>query len=155
MRFVEQMIKTVILLSLSAPLMVAAGGDPGDMAPVTEQQVADTPYRVIDGRIDPNTIEGWKTFRGIGGCTACHGPAGEGGVGKNLMEGLTSKRLDEQQFKGVVAEGRSGTMMKAFKYNQAVMDNLDNIYAYIQARADGVLGPDNLIKYPLGKKPVE
>ena len=32
------------------------------------------------------------------------------------------------------------------------MDNLDNIYAYIKARSDGVLGIENLIKFPLGKK---
>jgi len=31
------------------------------------------------------------------------------------------------------------------------MDNMDNLYAYLLARGDGVLGPGNLIKMPLGK----
>jgi len=31
------------------------------------------------------------------------------------------------------------------------MENLDNLYAYLKARSDGVLGPGNLIKLPLGK----
>jgi hypothetical protein len=38
--------------------------------------------------------------------------------------------------------------MKPFKNNKRVIDNLDNIYAYLKARSDGVLGPENLIRFP-------
>lgn len=108
------------------------------------------PYQVIDGKIDANSIEGWKIFRGIGTCATCHGPAGQGGVGSNLTLSL-QERISKDLFKETVTNGKSGTMMKPFKTNLAVMDNLDNLYAYLKARADGVLGPENLLKYPLGK----
>jgi mono/diheme cytochrome c family protein len=107
------------------------------------------PYRVIDGRIDPDTVEGWKVYRGIGTCATCHGPVGQGGVGPPLIESLKEK-ISRETFAEVVANGRSGTMMKPFRTNKSVMDKLDNIYAYLKARADGVLGPGNLIRSPLG-----
>lgn len=111
---------------------------------------ADAPYQVVDGRIDQNTVEGWKVYRGIGTCATCHGPVGQGGVGPALVESL-KERITKDLFVEAVANGRDGTMMKPFGENPIVMQNLDNIYAYLKARADGVLGPENLIKYPLGK----
>jgi mono/diheme cytochrome c family protein len=120
------------------------------MPPATPAVAADAPYRVIDGAIDPNTVEGWKIYRGIGTCATCHGPVGQGGVGPALVESLKEK-ITKDLFVEVVANGRDGTMMKPFGENKIVMDNLDNIYAYLKARSDGVLGPENLIKYPLGK----
>lgn len=120
---------------------------PTEEAPV---DTADVPYQVVDGRIDQDTVEGWKVYRGIGTCATCHGPAGQGGVGSDLTDSL-KERVDYELFRQIVANGKSGTMMKPFKTNQAVMDNLDKIYAYLKARADGVLGPGNLLKEPLGK----
>ena len=61
-------------------------------------------------------------------------------------------KIDKEMFVKIVVNGRSGTLMKPFKNNNRVIDNLDNIYAYLKARSDGVLGPENLIKFPLGKK---
>jgi mono/diheme cytochrome c family protein len=119
----------------------------------TEDAPLDTegkPYKVVDGRIDQDTVEGWKIFRGIGTCATCHGPAGQGGVGSDLTEAL-KERVDYELFKQIVTNGKPGTMMKPFKTNKAVMDNIDRLYAYLKARADGVLGPGNLLKEPLGK----
>ncbi len=110
----------------------------------------DKSYKVIDGHIDENTLWGWKTYRGIGACTTCHGPTGLGGVGFNLL--VTIKEKGNGFFKKIIIEGKKGTQMIPYKGNKAVMDNIDNIYAYFKARVDGVLGPENLIKYPLGKK---
>ncbi len=108
------------------------------------------PYQVIDGKIDKNTFEGWRSFRG-GTCGVCHGGAGQGGAGPNLTISLVEK-IDKEMFVKIVTNGRSGTLMKPFKNNNRVIDNLDNIYAYLKARSDGVLGPENLIKFPLGTK---
>ncbi len=104
------------------------------------------PYQVIDGKIDENTFEGWKAYRG-GTCGQCHGGAAQG-----LLVSLAEKIDDKARFIKVVTKGNPGTPMPPFKNNTRVMDNLDNIYAYIKARSDGVLGPENLIKFPLGKK---
>lgn len=135
----------------AAPAPTAA---PAVAAPAVAESLpapaADTPYQVVDGRIDAGTVEGWKVYRGIGTCATCHGPVGQGGVGPALVESLKEK-ITKDLFVEVVSNGRDGTMMKPFGENAIVMENLDNIYAYLKARADGVLGPENLIKYPLGR----
>ena len=109
----------------------------------------DKPYELVDGNISKNAIEGWKTYNG-GGCGGCHGQGGKGAVGPNLGESVTQK-ISKEEFMDVVANGRPGTFMKPHKSNKRVMDNLDNLYAYLVARGDGVLGEGNLIKYALGK----
>ena len=116
----------------------------------TSKVVKTEPYQVIDGKIDKNTFEGWRSFRG-GTCGVCHGGAGQGGAGSDLTISLVEK-IDKEMFVKIVTNGRSGTLMKPFKNNNRVIDNLDNIYAYLKARSDGVLGPENLIKFPLGTK---
>jgi len=127
---------TLSLLALTATIAFASGDE--------------KPYQVIDGKIDKNTFEGWRSFRG-GTCGVCHGGAGQGGAGPNLTISLVEK-IDKEMFVKIVTNGRSGTLMKPFKNNNRVIDNLDNIYAYLKARSDGVLGPENLIKFPLGTK---
>lgn len=111
---------------------------------------ADKPYQLIDGKISDNVMEGWRTYNG-GGCGACHGKGGIGAVGPNLAVSVAEK-LTKDQFENIVANGVSGTMMRPHNTNTRVMDNLDNLYAYLVARGDGVLGPGNLIKSPLGKE---
>jgi len=110
----------------------------------------DKPYQVIDGKIDENTMQGWRSFRG-GTCGMCHGGAGQGGAGPNLTLSLQEK-IDKARFIEIVTNGRPGTLMKPFKNNNRVMKNIDHIYTYLKARSDGILGPENLIKFPLGKK---
>ena len=110
---------------------------------------SDKPYQLIDGAISQNAIEGWKTYNG-GGCGACHGKGGIGAVGPNLGVSVTQK-ISKAQFIDIITNGKPGTMMRPHNTNKRVMDNLDNLYAYLMARGDDVLGPGNLIKLPLGK----
>lgn len=116
---------------------------------VVAAATSDKPYQLIDGAISANAVEGWKTYNG-GGCGACHGKGGKGGVGPNLGLSVTEK-LSKDEFVNIVANGKSGTLMRPNKNNKRVMDNMDNLYAYLVARGDGVLGEGNLIKLPLGK----
>ena len=116
----------------------------------TIASAGDKPYQVLDGGISENAIEGWKTYNG-GGCGTCHGKGGIGAVGPNLGDSVTQK-LSKEEFENIVANGVSGTMMRPHKTNKRVMDNIDNLYAYLVARGDGVLGPGNLIKSPMGKE---
>ena len=111
---------------------------------------SDKPYEVVDGKISENAMNGWRTYNG-GGCGACHGKGGIGAVGPNLADSVKNK-LTEEQFKNIVTNGVSGTMMRPHNTNTKVMDNLDDLYIYLLARGDGVLGPGNLIKQPLGKE---
>jgi mono/diheme cytochrome c family protein len=56
------------------------------------------------------------------------------------------KHLDKQEFEETVINGKkevntaSDKVMPSFGLNQDVAENLDNIYAYLKARSDGVLG---------------
>ncbi|MBL1142504.1 MAG: c-type cytochrome [Proteobacteria bacterium] len=124
-----------------------------DLAESANEEMAavasDKPYQLIDGVISNNAIEGWKTYNG-GGCGACHGKGGIGAVGPNLGNSVTQK-LSKEEFVNIVTNGKSGTLMRPNKTNKRVMDNMDNLYAYLVARGDDVLGPGNLIKLPLGK----
>ena len=115
-----------------------------------EENIADKPYQISDGNIDAITMEGWKTYNG-GGCGVCHGPGGSGGVGPNLANSLATK-IDKEMFNGIITNGVPGTLMRPNKTNKRVMANIDNLYAYLKARSDGVIGPENLLKFPLGKK---
>ncbi|MFT5396993.1 MAG: mono/diheme cytochrome c family protein [Gammaproteobacteria bacterium] len=106
------------------------------------------PYLLIEGKISENAIEGWKTYNG-GGCGGCHGPGGKGAVAPSLDQSV--KQKPKETFVDAVTNGVRGTFMKPHKTNKRVMKNLDNLYAYLMARGDGVLGEGNLIKHPLGK----
>ena len=80
-------------------------------------------------------------------CHVCHGPLGLGGsFAPSLAESL--KTLSYDEFKDTVVNGRTvpqpgGTpnVMPAFGVNKNVMCYLDDIYVYLKARSDGVLGP--------------
>jgi len=131
----------VLLMGLLIPVYASGNDD----AVATDGK----PYQVIDGKIDKNTFEGWRTYNG-GGCGGCHGSGGTGGVASNLAESLMIKS-DKEKFKDIVTNGYPGSLMKPHKNDKRVMENLDNLYAYLKARSDGVLGEKNLIKHPLGK----
>lgn len=133
----NKFIKTITISLMAGVFSIAAHAE------------GEKPYEVVDGKISANAIEGWKTYNG-GGCGGCHGRGGKGAVGPNLGESVSTK-ISQEQFKDIVTNGKPGTFMKPHKSNKRVMDNLDNLYAYLLARGDGVLGEENLIKFPLGK----
>ena len=137
-------LKNFYLPLMGLLILVFAGGNDDAVA------ADDKPYQIINGNIDNNTLEGWKTYNG-GGCGGCHGRGGSGGVASNLAASPIIKNDDRDKFKDYVTNGYPGTLMKPHKNDGRVMDNLDNLYNYLKARVDGVLGPENLIKHPLGK----
>lgn len=94
-------------------------------------------YTVVDGyKVDGNTMKGFRTWRAAA-CDRCHGANQEGLVGPSLIASL--KVLTKDEFKATVTEGRLEKGMVAFKTSQQVMDNLDNLYAYLKGRSDGVI----------------
>ncbi len=94
-------------------------------------------YTVVDGyKVDGNTMKGFRTWRAAA-CDRCHGANQEGLVGPSLIASL--KVLTKDEFKTTVVEGRLEKGMVAFKTSQQVMDNLDNLYAYLKGRSDGAI----------------
>jgi mono/diheme cytochrome c family protein len=131
--------------------VVAAGGvvlafaTGTDMA-VAQQASGDKPYTAecdADGRncaVDVETYSGWRTYEA--NCARCHGPGGVGSsFAPNLMKRIT-EGMDYDRFRNVVANGYQGQIgvMPAWKENPNVMSQIDAMWAYLNAREDGVLG---------------
>lgn len=99
-------------------------------------------YKVVDGnKVDINTLQGWRTWRALA-CDRCHGPNQEGLVGPSLIAGM--KVLNKGQFKKAVLEGNPVKGMPAMKDSKQVVENIDNLYAYLKGRSDGAIKPGRL-----------
>ena len=96
-------------------------------------------YSVVDGnKLDGFSYEGFKLYRNW--CARCHGTYGQGMVGPNLAESLNI--ISKDQFVQTVTHGKTGQIgsMPAWESNDTVMAGMDNLYAYLKARADGAIG---------------
>ena len=96
---------------------------------------ADKPYTVVDGyKVDPKTMNGFRAWRAAA-CDRCHGANQEGLVGPSLLESL--KALSKDDFVKTVRDGRLDKGMVSFATSKTVMDNIDNLYAYLKGRSNG------------------
>ncbi len=98
------------------------------------------PYKIIEGKVDPVTFDGYRRFHKV--CHICHG---EDGVGTPYAPALVDsmKEMDYDSFAVTVTDGRSRpghNIMPAFGESTEILPHLNNIYAYLRARADGRLG---------------
>ncbi len=109
-------------------------------------------YVVEDGKVDKGTYNGYRRFHGI--CHTCHGQDALGSTfAPSLVESL--KDLTYEDFKNTLIEGRTVTLsdgstsaMPSFQENIDVMKYQDDIYKFLRARSDGVLGPGRPKKIP-------
>ena len=94
-------------------------------------------YKVADGyKVDPATLQGFRTWRAAA-CDRCHGANQEGLVGPSLVNSL--KTLTKEEFVKTVRDGRLEKGMQSFGNSPIVMDNIDNLYAYLKGRSDGAI----------------
>jgi mono/diheme cytochrome c family protein len=123
-------------------------------------------YRIENGRVDAGTYNGWRLFH-----SACHGCHGTGGVGTDVAPDLveriktmtprgfaakvlTSYRLVPLDGNGEAAHdrlleevmkrdrrARGQVLMPAWEGSERVPVHVLDLYAYLNARADGELGP--------------
>jgi mono/diheme cytochrome c family protein len=127
--------KIALLLSISLLL--------GAATPATPPAAEPPPYIVKDGKVDMGTYKGYLYYGDA--CMRCHGPDGLGSsYAPNLTQSLS--RLSKYEVENTIINGKkdvsqsSDLVMPAFGLNQDVVENLDNIYGYLKARADGKLG---------------
>jgi mono/diheme cytochrome c family protein len=99
---------------------------------------ADAPlYTVVDGyKVDSETMKGFRTWRQAA-CDRCHGANQEGLVGPSLVNSL--KVLTKQEFVTTVTNGRLEKGMQSFGNSPVVMDNINQLYAYLKGRSDGAI----------------
>jgi hypothetical protein len=69
-------------------------------------------------------------------------------MGSTFAPSLLERLLQIEAFRSVVRDGQStgASVMKGFADGPNIAPYVDDIYAYLQARADGVLGPGRPIK---------
>jgi mono/diheme cytochrome c family protein len=98
---------------------------------------ANKPYVVRDGKVDARTYNGFRRYHA--GCNHCHGPDG---IGSTFAPSLVDPLADADAFRRIVLEGSiSGTsVMPGYAGDPNFVPHVDDIYAYLQARADGKLG---------------
>jgi mono/diheme cytochrome c family protein len=130
----------VIFAMALAALPVVKAAHAADSTPSGDRP----PYTVVDGRkVDESTYKGFLYYGDQ--CHRCHGPDGLGSsYAPSLVDSL--KVLSKEQVESTIINGRkdvntaSQKVMPAFGTNEDVVENIDNIYAYLKARSDGVLG---------------
>jgi mono/diheme cytochrome c family protein len=143
--------RSVVLVSVVTMLAGAAlvnealaQGDPPPVVP-GGKSVTTPLYTVKDGnQVDPKTLAGWKTWRAMA-CERCHGASQEGLVGPALVNSL--KVLTKDQFHTTITQGRVEKGMPNFGGVKLVVDNWENLYAYLKGRSDGNIAPGHL--YPI------
>jgi mono/diheme cytochrome c family protein len=129
---------TSLLGSLAALLLGSSFALAAESSPSEEK-----PYTVENGRVDLKTYNGWRRY--TESCMRCHGPDGAGSsYAPDLVE--SAKHISKEQFEDIVINGRtnvsaaSENVMPPFGEVEDVVLYLDDIWAYLKARADGVLG---------------
>ena len=123
----------VAALALGTSSMLAAESD----------KAAEKPYTITDGKVDKKTFNGWRRY--TESCLRCHGPDGAGSsYAPSLVDSV--KHLNQDEFNEIVVNGRtnvsaaSANVMPPFGEVEDVVTYLDDMWAYLEARADGVLG---------------
>ena len=112
-------------------------GQAADIAMERRASAEEKLYQVIDGKADAKTLDGFRRYHA--GCNHCHGPDGEGST---FAGSLVADLPTLDVFLRVVREGRTSggnLVMDGFGDNPNFAPYLLDIYAYLQARGDGVL----------------
>ena len=130
----------VLLLSFLTVATLAVGTD---LVLAAEAEKAEKPYKITDGKVDKKTFNGWRRY--TESCLRCHGPDGAGSsYAPSLVD--SAKRMSQDEFNEIVINGRtnvsaaSENVMPPFGTVEDVVSYLDDIWAYLTARADGALG---------------
>ncbi len=148
MSWIGSRVRPVLVGVSVSGLLLAAGAiavRPAAHATDATQAVATEkkPYVVKDGKVDMTTYKGYLYYGDQ--CMRCHGPDGAGSsYAPNLTQSL--KVMTKEQVENTIINGRkhvdqsNDKVMPAFGTNEDVVENMDNIYAYLLARSDGALG---------------
>lgn len=118
----------VVFSAFATFVALAAPAVPDDMV---------RPYQIIDGKVDKRTYNGFRRYNAV--CNHCHGPDGAGG---SFGPSLIDAPMTIEEFRAAVLAGRAtgNSVMNGFADDPNVAPFVDDIYAYLLGRADGVIG---------------
>jgi mono/diheme cytochrome c family protein len=98
-------------------------------------------------QVDKAVYVGWRTYHA--NCHVCHA---QDAVGSTFAPSLVDrlKDIDHERYLHSVNEGYTGQIgvMPAWKDNPNVNKRFEELYAYLMARADGVLPPGRPDRLP-------
>jgi mono/diheme cytochrome c family protein len=128
------------LLTVSVFVATAACGQsqtPAAPAAPPAAGAAGKLYTVVEGyKVDAETMKGFRAWRAAA-CDRCHGANQEGMVGPSLIASM--KTLTKDEFVKVVRDGRLEKGMQSFGTSPQVMENMNQLYAYLKGRSDGAI----------------
>ena len=136
-----------LLLGINAAFAVDSPSVEFDGEPPTYQ--VECPDGATDAgqcQVDALTYTGWRTYKIE--CQQCHGGGGMGSTfAPNLMDRFNKAGVDYGRFLYVLDHGYTGQTgaMPSMAKNSRVQKAKQALFAYLQARADGVI--------PLGRPP--
>jgi methanol metabolism-related c-type cytochrome len=136
--------RLVIVASALVLSVLLISADRSQAQDNTAAATDEKPYKIEkDGTVDWATFSGFRRFNSE--CYVCHGPDGVGSTfAPALVDSL--KTMTYEQFIDIVTNGKTEVntavqkKMPTFGTNPNVMCYIDDIYAYLKARSDGVLG---------------
>ena len=111
---------TCLTVGQGAVANAQSGGSPGAAAPVGDAS------------------RGWATLRAMD-CARCHGRDFDGLAAPSMLAYVRS--VPRQWFDRIVLEGEVSRGMPGYKSHPRVVADLDAIYTYLKARADGAISP--------------
>ena len=118
-------------------LLCGVGAAQAQATPTPAAASASKLYTVVDGyKVDAETMKGFRTWRAAA-CDRCHGANQEGLVGPSLVTSM--KTLSKEEFVKTVTNGRLEKGMQSFGSSPQVMENMNQLYAYLKGRADGAI----------------
>lgn len=144
----SQAVSRMALSTALATGLLFGAGSVALAAEVPEDKVYSDHVQCSDG--EACKIDLWLTrgYRAFSQCQVCHGLTGEGStIAPSLIDKL--QEIDRERFDNVVTNGYSGQIgqMPGWKENPNVMNYIDQLYAYLMARSDGVLPGGRLERY--------
>lgn len=95
--------------------------------------------------IDPQLRRGWEALRAMD-CARCHGRHYDGWAAPSLLASV--RDAPRERFERIVLDGDIARGMPGYRGQPAVTGNLDAIWAYLKARADGTVPAGNLDATP-------
>lgn len=137
-------------------------------SPVATSADAAPPYRVVNGKVDEATYRGWRAFHSA--CHTCHGVDAVGTaiapslvervkdlsakqftikvitsyrivMGQSEVEGEDQTAIRERMAEEAMRSEAGELRMPAWGNDAGIRPRVTDLYAYLRARADGVLGP--------------
>lgn len=137
--------------------LLAGGSAPAQEAAEEPSDWEEQPYLEQEGAFDYGVFNGHRRYHAH--CHVCHGPDALGSsFAPALAESL--KTLSYAEFLEVVVNGRETAaagqqnVMPSFGEVADVMLYIDHLYAYLKARADGVLERGRPARLPPEEDPV-